>query len=100
MSRFQPIALAIVLCFVASPLRADPIFLEAEAFTPSSHGWTVAPGPETRQASGLKTLHGSDGPGDGTASHTLSLAQPGHYRVWVRFRQHPTLRGPFDVTVT
>src|SRR4051812_44055913 len=78
---------------------AGPVFVEAESFAPSSAGWVVSAGAEARQASGLTTLHGAAGPGDATASRTVALAEAGHYRVWVRFRAHPTLRGPFNVAV-
>ena len=83
----------------AAAARAETVFVEAEALTPSSAGWVVATGPEARRASGIATLHGAGGPADATASTTVTLKEAGRYKVWVRFRSHPTLRGPFVVAV-
>ena len=78
---------------------ATPVFIEAETFIPSSAGWVVSDGPDARQASNLHALSGAAGPGDATASGIVRLPSAGRYRVWVRFRAHPTERGPFTVTL-
>src|SRR4051812_35376176 len=89
----------LLLAVLSSAASGGTVFVEAESFVPSSAGWVVGNGPESRQASGTATLHGADGPGDATASQTVTLNEAGHYRVWVRFRVHPTLRGPFTLTL-
>ena len=83
----------------AAAAHAETVFVEAESFIPSSSGWARFGGTEARQASGLATLHGAVGPADATAGRTVTLKEAGRYRVWVRFRAHPTLRGPFVVAV-
>src|SRR3954466_14287501 len=90
----------LLLAVLSSAASADTVFVEAESFVPSSAGWVVGDGPESRQGhgpgprrpSGPASLPGADGPGDATASQTVTLNEAGHYRVWVRFRVHPTLR--------
>ncbi len=99
MSRWHVVLLAALVASFTAPARGETVFVEAEAFTPSSDGWAVSTGPETRAASGMTTLHGAAGAGDATASKTITLKEAGHYRVWVRFRAHPTYRGPFQVAV-
>src|SRR5437870_1743166 len=99
MSWWKLLLPALLLGPWAAPARAETVFVEAEAFTPSSDGWVVATGPEARRASGVATLHGANGPGDATASTTVTLKEAGRYKVWVRYRSHPTLRGPFVVAV-
>src|SRR4051812_44220274 len=91
--------LTFLLLMIAGVGRGDTVFVEAEGFEVSSEGWQIATGPETRQASGVATLHGADGAVDATASQRVTLSKGGHYRVWVRFESHPTLRGPFEVAV-
>jgi len=79
--------------------RADTVFIEAEAFTPSSAGWKVVTGPSQRQTSGLAALNGSSGPRDAVATTTVTLKEAGYYRVWVRFASYERWRGPFRVAV-
>ncbi len=77
----------------------DPVFLEAENFTPSSNGWQVTKNPQTRAASKVKTLRGASGDPRGVARTTISLSESGKYRVHVRYLHHGTWRGPFVLTL-
>jgi len=90
-----PTLIALLPAFAAA---GETVLVEAETFVPSSPGWQVASGPETRSASGLCTLHGASGRGDAVAEKTVTLASEGHYRIWVRYRSLPDARGPFRVT--
>ena len=88
---------ALLLC--ATALAAEPIFVEAEKFTPSSDGWQVCKNQQTRAASALTSLHGADGDPKGTAATTVQIPAAGNYRVWVRYIHHSTRRGPFRLAV-
>ena len=70
----------------AALAKAEPIFLEAETFSSGSvaSGWTVAESPQTRAASGLKTLNGAAGDVAAVATKQIEIPAPGgEYRVWV-----------------
>ena len=89
-----------LLLFVAGwsvPAFGSTVFVEAETFK-SDGGWETVSGPETRSASGLAALSGSQGAPGGVATATVSIKDAGHYRVWVRYTSHPTHRAPFHVT--
>jgi len=93
----RPLPCLLAALLVSPPhLRASEIFVEAETFR-SSGGWVVESGPGAREASGLAVLNGAGGAKDGVAAATVSIKDAGHYRVWVRYRSHPTWRGPFHV---
>lgn len=81
-------------------LRGETVFVEAEAFQPSSPGWTAVTNAQTRRASRVRTLWGADGPGDAVAEKHLTLAEAGRYRVWVRYLQVGAWRGPFRLAVS
>ncbi len=85
--------------FGAVTAQAETIFVEAETFTPSSPGWVAISNDQSQRASRLKTLWGADGPADAVATKTVTLSEPGKYKVWVRYMQVATWRGPFRVSV-
>lgn len=91
--------LTLVALTLVSTARAETVFIEAEAFTPSSDGWVIDNESTKSHASGLTTLNGAGKPGDATASYAVTLKEAGHYKIWVRYYSHPTYRGPFDVAV-
>lgn len=91
---------AMALGSLPNRTRAEPLFLEAESFVPSSPGWKPLSNDQTRRASRVKTLWGADGPGDATAAKTITLGAAGRYRVWVRYMQVAAWRGPFQVGVS
>ena len=63
--------------------NAETVFVEAERFA-SPGGWRVQSNNDTRKASALTVLNGSDGAADGTAVAKVTLHEAGRYRVWVR----------------
>ncbi len=81
-------------------LRAETIFVEAETFAPSSPGWVAKSNDQSQRASRLKSLWGADGPADAVATKVVAVAEPGKYKIWVRYIQVNTWRGPFRVTAT
>jgi hypothetical protein len=91
------IAMLLLVAGWSAPAFASTVFVEGETFK-SDGGWQVVSGPETRSASGLAALSGSQGAPDGIATATVSIKDAGHYRVWVRYTSHPTRRAPFHVT--
>jgi hypothetical protein len=91
------IAMLLLVAGWSAPAFASTVFVEAETFK-SDHGWQVVSGPETRSASGLAALSGSQGAADGIATAAVSIKDAGHYRIWVRYTSHPTRRAPFHVT--
>lgn len=87
----------------AALAKAEPIFLEAETFSSGSvaSGWTVAESPQTRAASGLKTLNGAAGDVAAVATKQIEIPAPGgEYRVWVRHIYHGSYRGPFVLSIS
>lgn len=87
---------------VAAPVcavRADSVFVEAEAFSCSSDGWRENRNPQARKASRATTLHGASGAGDAVATGPVALEQEGRYRIFVRYLYHDKWRGPFRVAV-
>jgi len=75
------------------------IFVEAETFTSATDGWSARNNPQTRAASQVQTLHGASGDPKGTASTTISIEEPGSYRVWVRYLHHDSWRGAFRLEI-
>jgi hypothetical protein len=76
--------LVAILFFVVGavvPAWCATVFIEAETFH-SSGGWEVVSGPETRDASGFKTLSGSKGAADGSATTTVRI------KTWKYFETH------------
>jgi len=90
---------SVFVLFLASAVSAETVCLEAEAFRPSSEGWTVSTNRQARRASRASTLHGAAGPKNATASKPLTIRQPGRYRIWVRHIQVDRWRGPFRLAV-
>ena len=88
------------LCFIATLLSAETIYVEAETFTPTGDGWTIASNPQTRPASLAKTLHGATGAKDSTATKTLKFKEGGKYRIWVRHNYHARWRGTFQLALS
>ena len=91
--------IAILLPCFAAAAEPDPIFIEAENFTPSSDGWRVNENPQTRGASNVTALNGAVGDAKSTASAKVAIKADGAYRIWVRYNHHSRFRGPFDITV-
>ena len=83
----------------AATTQAETIFIEAESFAPSSPGWVARSNDQSQRASRLTTLWGADGPGDAVATKAVTLSLPGKYKIWVRYMQVGTWRGPFRVSV-
>jgi len=90
--------LAVVL-FTAGSCLAETLFVEAEDFIPSCDGWRVNRNAQARRASRAATLNGSAGPGDATASKSVTIGEAGPHRIWVRYMQHQRWRGPFRLAV-
>jgi hypothetical protein len=83
----------------SSRVPAETVFVEAETFRASSAGWDVTFNDQTQRASRTRTLWGADGPGDAVATKTVQLHTGGRYRVWVRYQQVATWRGPFELAL-
>ena len=96
--RYQ-LAIALSLLPVYSVAAAETMFIEAEEFTPSSDGWQISRNAQARRASRAATLWGAAGTRESTASKTVTIDEPGAYRVWVRYMQHSRWRGPFRLAV-
>jgi hypothetical protein len=92
----RTVAVWVALAALAGQARCETHFLEAEAWTPSSDGWVVAPSPN---ASRVAALRGADGDPAGTAQTSVTLAQAGTWRIWVRHIYHSTWRGAFHLAV-
>ena len=73
-SRLFPLVLLILSLCIATSVRAESIFLEAESFTPSSDGWKVNENPQTRGASAVTALNGATGDPKGTAETTFRVS--------------------------
>jgi hypothetical protein len=89
----------IVLLLLVRSVAAETVFVEAESFTSSTDGWAVASNQQTRSASRVQTLHGAAGDPRGVATKSITLKQPGIYRVWVRYLHHESYRGAFRLAV-
>ena len=87
---------AAALAALAIQAHGETHFCEAETWTPSSDGWKVA---ASREASGVAALNGSSGDARGYAETSVTLAQAGPWRVWVRHNQHSAWRGPYRLAV-
>jgi hypothetical protein len=85
---------------LAQSMRGETIFVEAESMQTTSDGWKATDNDQTRRASRVKTMWGADGATDGVAKKSLKITEAGKYRVWVRYMQVATWRGPFQVAVS
>lgn len=89
----------VFILLLTATATAERIFVEAEAFVPSSDGWKVTTNPQARRASRATSLHGAAGAPDATASKQVTIQDAGRYRIWVRYMQVRRWRGPFRLAV-
>ncbi len=85
--------LALLAAAMAAPAMAETLFIQAEDFACEGTGWVVKDqGSPYAPDSGVKHLWGAAG-GAGVATRDVTIAQAGHYTVWVRHTVMSGARG-------